>query len=121
MFRIAECSGGAFEPPVVSGDAEREGRLELRSVVSTCGQNSSFVRGQWVPVGLGLLVLCSTATTSTQYQSKCHQPEPKSILHCLTSSSSNPTLHTPPEGEKRTSEVATWPEHRLSLGILRAQ
>src|SRR5215204_528798 len=123
MLGVAECPRGTFEPPVVSGDAEREGGLELRGVVFARGQNGSFVLGQWASLclGLGLRVLCSIITTRANCQSKDHQPESESMLHCLTSSSLIPTLHTPPEEQNRTGDIAGRSEQGASLGSLPAQ
>src|SRR5215203_5276890 len=63
MLGVAECPRGAFEPPVVSGDAEREGGLELRGVVFAGGKGSLFVLGQGTSPGL--LVFASPRGTST--------------------------------------------------------
>src|SRR5919112_229189 len=84
VLRVAECPCGAFEPPVVSGDAEREGRLELRGVVPACGQRCLSELGQRTP--LCLLVRASSSGTSTagaQYQrDKTHQhPERMAVPH----------------------------------------
>src|SRR5215212_9055930 len=74
MRGVAVCRGPCIQTPPVCGDAEREGRLELRRVVLACGQRT-LVLGQGAAPGLlvGLFVPTSTSATGTQRQDyECH-------------------------------------------------